>query len=100
MLASDTAPVREVIRDGETGLLAPFYDIDRWCERANAVLDDPAAHRPLGEAAAALVRERYSVETCLPKMLKLFRGALRGRTPPGSPRPAREAFTLSGVAVG
>ncbi len=97
VLASDTAPVREVVRDGETGLLAPFFDIDRWCERANAVLDDPAGFRPLGEAASALVRDRYSVETCLPRMLKLYRSvAGRARPIPA----ADDAFALAGIAVG
>jgi glycosyltransferase involved in cell wall biosynthesis len=72
VLASDTPPVREVVRDGDTGLLAPFHDIDRWCERANAVFDDPAAFRPLGRAARQFVRASYSVEACLPRMQKLF----------------------------
>ena len=94
VLASDTAPVREVIRDGETGLLVPFHDIDRWCERANAMLDDPAAHRPLGRAASALVRDRFSLEVCLPKMLKLYSSVTNRR-------PTRTgAFAQTAVAIG
>ena len=40
ILASDTAPVREVIRNGETGLLAGFDDVDRWVHLANAAPND------------------------------------------------------------
>src|SRR5207253_1879650 len=72
VLGSDTAPVREVLEDGRTGLLAPFFDIDALFARASAVLADPAAFKPLGLAAAELVRERYSLEVCLPQHLRLY----------------------------
>ena len=49
VLASDTAPVREVIQDGTNGLLADFFDVDGLAEKAVAVLWDPAAYRSLGE---------------------------------------------------
>lgn len=81
VLASDTPPVREVIRDGSMGLLAPFYDIDRWCERANAVLEDPGAYRPLGEAARQFVLDTYSVEVCLPRMRQLYHDVVDGVYP-------------------
>jgi glycosyltransferase involved in cell wall biosynthesis len=68
VLASDTEPHREVIRPGETGLLVDARDAEALARRALAVLDDPAAHRPLGDAAAALVRERFSQDVCLPQL--------------------------------
>jgi glycosyltransferase involved in cell wall biosynthesis len=77
VLASDTAPVREVVEHGKTGLLAGFHDLDRWCELAGTVLDDPAAYRSLGASGCEFVRERYDTEVCLPKLLALFRTALR-----------------------
>jgi glycosyltransferase involved in cell wall biosynthesis len=73
VLASDTAPVREVIAHGRTGLLAPFFDVDGFADTACRVLDDPPAFKPLGHAGAALVRERYSVDACLPQFLRLAR---------------------------
>jgi glycosyltransferase involved in cell wall biosynthesis len=94
--------VREVVRDGETGLLADFHDIDEWCELANAVLDEPAAYRPLGAAGRAHVRDFYSTEVCLPQMRKLFRSVVDRAHPArkAASRPSRPALTLSGVAVG
>ena len=38
VLASDTAPVREVIRHGETDLLADFFDVDGLAQQALQVL--------------------------------------------------------------
>ena len=73
ILASDTGPVQEVIHDGETGLRAGFFDVDGMVERAEAVLDDPAKFRHLGENGAQMVREKYSLDVCLPKMLDLYR---------------------------
>ena len=76
VLASDTAPVRELIVHGKTGLLAPFFDVEGFAEQANRVLDDPAGHAPLGRAAAELIREKYSLDVSLPKFLTLCNEAM------------------------
>lgn len=68
VLASDVAPHREVIDDGRTGLLVDPADPDAVVDAALAALDDPSAHRPLGEAAAERVRERYDQDVCLPRL--------------------------------
>lgn len=75
VLGSDTAPVREMIRDGENGLLANFFDPEEIARKAIAALDDPAGHRPLGRAAEQMIRERYSLDAVLPEMLKLYEDA-------------------------
>jgi glycosyltransferase involved in cell wall biosynthesis len=72
VLASDTAPVREVIEDGRNGLLAGFFDVDALVARAIGVLDDPAAYRHLGLAGIEMVQQRYKLETCLRQMLELY----------------------------
>lgn len=73
VLASDTAPVREVIADGDNGLLCGFFDVDRAVELANQVLDAPSDYRSLGERGTQVIQERYSLTRCLPQMLDLFR---------------------------
>ncbi len=72
VLASDHAPHREVIEPGRTGLLVDPGDADGLLRQALAVLDDPAGHRPLGEAAADLVRQPYSQDACLPRLAEQF----------------------------
>lgn len=76
VLASATPPVEEMIVDGQNGLLAPFYDVDRFVERALAVLDDPGAYRHLGQNGATMIAERYSLEKMLPRMLDLYQETL------------------------
>jgi glycosyltransferase involved in cell wall biosynthesis len=73
VLASDTAPVREMIRHGENGLLAPFHEPDAFADAALAVLADPAAHAPLAAAGQAMIENQYSLDRMLPKMLDLYR---------------------------
>lgn len=41
IIASDTAPVREVIRDKENGLLVDFFKPDEITERVLSVLAQP-----------------------------------------------------------
>jgi glycosyltransferase involved in cell wall biosynthesis len=79
VLASDTAPVREVIRHGKNGLLNDFYDVDGFVRQAVSVLRDPRAFRPLGRAGAELVRKRYSLDYCLPRLARFYQRAKRGR---------------------
>jgi glycosyltransferase involved in cell wall biosynthesis len=72
VLASDTPSHREIIHHGETGLLAGTDGPENMIRQAIAVLDDLAAHRPLGVAAADLVRGRYDREVCLPRLAERF----------------------------
>jgi glycosyltransferase involved in cell wall biosynthesis len=73
ILASDTAPVREVIEHGANGLLAPFADEGALTAEALRVLDAPAQFQQLGANARATVEQRYSTEVCLPKLEQMFR---------------------------
>jgi glycosyltransferase involved in cell wall biosynthesis len=68
ILAWDTAPVREFLAHGQTGLLVEANDPDAVERQALAVLTDPVAYHPLGRAAAALVRERYAQDITLPAL--------------------------------
>lgn len=70
ILASDTAPVREVIEDGRTGVLTDFFDRAAMVEKLSALLDDPERRRALGAAARQDVIARYDLESvCLPRLL-------------------------------
>ena len=73
VLASGTEPVREVIVDGETGLLAGFADVEAFARRALDVLRDPRAFHDLGDRAAATIESRYALSVTLPRLVDLFR---------------------------
>ncbi len=82
VLASNTAPVREMIRDGENGLLAEFFDVEGLANLAGKVLDAPRDYKHLGQAGVKMIREHYSLEVSLPRMLALYEDALHAhRTP-------------------
>ena len=72
MVASNTDPVRELVTHEENGLLADFYDIDGLTDLALGVLDNPEDHAHLGKAGVDIIREKYSLEQMLPKMLDLY----------------------------
>lgn len=78
VLGSATAPVREMIQHGENGLMADFFDVDGLAELAIKVLGDPEGHRYMGEAAAKMIRDSYSLEKNLPRMLDLYERTLNG----------------------
>ncbi|KEF40838.1 MAG: glycosyl transferase family 1 [Cyanobium sp. CACIAM 14] len=82
VIGSATAPVQEVIRHGENGLLVDYFDGEALATTIAAVLANPAAHRQLGEAARALVQERYDLRrVCLPAQLALVDAVARGELP-------------------
>jgi glycosyltransferase involved in cell wall biosynthesis len=75
VLASDTAPVREVLVDGQNGLLVDFFDFEKMAEIASKVLDRPEDFKHLGQAGSAMILNRYSLDICLPQMLNLYEEA-------------------------
>lgn len=79
VLAWDSTPVREVFEPDRHALLVPADDPDAASRRALEILDDPAGFRPLGEAAAAVVRERFDRDACLAGLAELLDGLAKGR---------------------
>jgi glycosyltransferase involved in cell wall biosynthesis len=67
VVAADTQPVREVIRDGDTGRLVDFFDLPGLASAVCALLDDPLQREALGSRAREFVREHYDLRrVCLP----------------------------------
>lgn len=68
ILASDTGPVREMITDGETGLMCDFFDVDSMAAKIESVLEKPSDYSHLGPNAGRKVQENFSLDVCLPKL--------------------------------
>ncbi|MEJ6390036.1 glycosyltransferase family 4 protein [Gymnodinialimonas ulvae] len=70
IVASDVAPVREVITHGETGLLADFFDPEDIARKVVDVLERPGTYAHLGPNARRHAVTQYDfTEVCLPDHL-------------------------------
>jgi glycosyltransferase involved in cell wall biosynthesis len=71
ILASDTAPVAEVIRHEVNGLTCSFFDPGDIAARAAEALAAGTALEPLRRIARQTVLDRYALEHCLPRQIRL-----------------------------
>lgn len=70
MLASDTDPVREIIKDGGNGRLFPFFDAAALADRACELLADRPQRERLSAAGRETIRRDYDLQSvCLPRQL-------------------------------
>lgn len=74
VVVSDTAPVREVVQDGENGLLFDFRESRQLADRVVTLLKDPAGRAALGRRARETVRAGYDLPDCLARQVELIRG--------------------------
>jgi glycosyltransferase involved in cell wall biosynthesis len=75
IVAGDTAPVREVITDRETGRLVDFFDRDALVDEVCALLEDADERARLGANARDLIRAQYDLRTiCLPRQVSWVEG--------------------------
>jgi glycosyltransferase involved in cell wall biosynthesis len=101
VVASRSAPVEEVIVDGQNGVLADFLSPGDIACRVDEMLRQPDRARALGDAARRTAVERYDLaRVCLPGQVALVERLLshrasRRRAPDRpvavNPAPAREA---------
>ena len=74
IIASDTAPVREVVNK-KNGILVPFFDFDRLAEHVVEVLTDPRRFQPIRVGARRAILDRYNLAgVCLPKVIAFLKG--------------------------
>jgi len=83
--ASDTAPVREMARDGEHCLMFDFFDPKALAERVVALLEDRALAARLGAAARQRMVEQYDMRLLQPRMKQLILDVAAQRRPSEGP---------------
>lgn len=74
VLGSDTAPVREVITDGENGRLVNMDDHKALVDAMDRMLGDRAGSVALGKAGRDTILEKYDLKKCLKRQLQLMHG--------------------------
>ena len=95
IVASDTKPVREVMRDGVNGLLADFFSPEEVASKIGQLLDDPSRNRALRAKARETVAERFDLKKLLPLQMQLVREVAAGQIPPPV---AKEIEKISPIA--
>lgn len=82
VVASDTAPVREVVRNGKNGLLVEYGDADALAKTIIDALGKGKKLDSMRKAARKTVVERYDLKTvCLPLQKEIIERLGRGALP-------------------
>jgi glycosyltransferase involved in cell wall biosynthesis len=72
VIASDTAPVRDIVTS-DNGLLVPFFEIEQLAESIIEVLANEQRFRPLRARARRSILERFDMRRkCLPEFMALL----------------------------
>ncbi len=72
LVASNTPPVAEVLRDGENGLLFDFFDQEALAQRVTDALTRPKGFAPLRLAARQTIVQGYGLEQGASRYLALL----------------------------
>jgi glycosyltransferase involved in cell wall biosynthesis len=82
IIASDTPPVMEVMKDGVTGLAVDFFSPMAIADKVDHILDHPDRRADLGLAARAAAVRDFDLKTkTLPRWMTLLNDLIEGRKP-------------------
>lgn len=72
IVASDTAPVKELIQDSFNGILTDFYNIDLLARKINSVLEEPEKFSNLRISARKTIEDKYELKNLLKQQIGLL----------------------------
>ena len=72
IIGSKTAPVEEVITNGENGILTYFFDTDELLSKVEYVLDNPSEFEQIKQKARETIVKNYNVRILLPQILDVI----------------------------
>ncbi|HRF43556.1 MAG TPA: glycosyltransferase family 4 protein [Candidatus Competibacteraceae bacterium] len=81
VIASDTAPVRDVIEDGKNGLLVDFFSPRKIADRVDEVLDHPNHMAAVSGAAREHIRRHYEVKNSLARYQEIITKLVNQQSP-------------------
>lgn len=72
VIATPADGTREVIKDGLTGFLVDFHDLESFAEKITVCLEDPEKSKKIIENAAKLVTGSFNIETMVQEITRLY----------------------------
>lgn len=76
IVTTDMPGCREVVRDGENGLLVPPRDVPALAEALGKLLQDKPLRESLGRRSREIAEAEFGVERVIEKTLEIYRGLL------------------------
>ena len=73
VVASDTPPVKEVIRDGVNGVLTDFFDSRKIVEKVVACLKNPLSMENIKANARKTIQDCYAVDKMLETQVNIMK---------------------------
>jgi glycosyltransferase involved in cell wall biosynthesis len=104
VVASDLGSRRELVIDGQTGLLFPPGDVERLAGAISFLYQRPELAAKMGEAGRDLVRHKHSPESHYVQMMLLYEGLAANKeaghsTQTRSPKPQIRVAFIGGRGV-
>ena len=72
VLATDVNGVRELVVDGETGVIVPSQNAESLAEAIVTLIDDPQRLKKLGQAGLNRVREHFTISAMIKNLEQYF----------------------------
>jgi glycosyltransferase involved in cell wall biosynthesis len=79
VVAAPVGSIAELVRDGETGLMATCGDAASFADAIGRLLDDPALRRRIGEAASRHILESYTDDIMIDRTIVFYDQLLKRR---------------------
>lgn len=77
VIASNTEPVLEVMKDNYNGLLFDFYNVDQMVEKIEYALDNKEEMQEIRKNARKTVVENYALKDLLPKQIEYLNSLIK-----------------------
>lgn len=79
IVTTDVPGCREIVDDGENGLLVPPRDADALAKALRRLLQDEALRERVGQAGRALVEEGFSIGRVVRETMQVYEQVLNAR---------------------
>jgi len=76
MVTTDMPGCREVVQDGENGLLVPIRNGDALAEAIEKLLENKKERKRMGKKSAELVRQKFALESVCSAYAKIYKQVL------------------------
>jgi glycosyltransferase involved in cell wall biosynthesis len=75
IVATNAPGCREIVIDGENGILVPTKDVDALVAAITDLLESPERRKAMGQAGRNLVEAQFSLDRVIGETLELYRTA-------------------------